>query len=286
MARGQPCLPNLLIIGAAKAGTTSLHSYLSEHPDIFMSKRKELSFFDDKRWSLGIEWYKSNFDSSYVVNGEASPRYTLYLKLQNVPERIKKVLGTPKMIYTIRDPVDRILSLYTQNAEMWPDTLPLKITDAGFPQTEYLLYSKYHSQLRRYFEFFPRESIHIVIMERLNADPKRVLAEIFRFVGVDEKFWTSNFNRRLNTGEAKRFVANWFDRSVPTAIKRQVNDPTWMPNPVSKTLRRVSRIGGERVLKPKITADDDLYLQSMLRDDVAQLRTLLGDPLPEWRPYA
>src|SRR5690348_2473177 len=201
MARGQPCLPNLLIIGAAKAGTTSLHSYLSEHPDIFMSKRKELSFFDDKRWSLGVDWYKSNFDSSYAVNGESSPRYTLYPKLQNVPERIKLVLGAPKMIYIMRDPIDRILSLHTQNVEHWPAaTLPLNVDDPDFPQSEYMLYSKYNMQLCRYLEFFPRESLHIVIMERLESDLRSELRKLFRFIGVDEEFWSAKFDIRLNVG--------------------------------------------------------------------------------------
>jgi len=61
----KPTLPNLLIIGAAKAGTTSLHRYLSFHPEIFMSKKKELCFFDlEKRWPLGVDWYSSNFDAS------------------------------------------------------------------------------------------------------------------------------------------------------------------------------------------------------------------------------
>jgi len=286
VARGQPCLPNLLIIGAAKAGTTSLHGYLSEHPDIFMSRHKELSFFDDKCWSLGIEWYKSNFDSSYAVNGEASPRYTLYPKLQHVPERIRQVLGTPKMIYTIRDPIDQILSLHTQNLEHWPGTPALEVTDPQFPQTEYMMYSKYYSQLRRYLEFFPREAIHIVIMERLNADPKKVLREIFRFVGVDEDFWTEKFNRRLNAGEAKRHAAEWYEITMPSPLKRQISDPTWLPNPLAEIFRGLSRIGGERIQKPKISDADDFYLQALLRDDVAQLRTLLGDPLPEWRSYA
>src|ERR1700680_4934439 len=115
MARNQPTLPNFLIIGAAKAGTTSLYNYLSVHPEIFMSKRKELSFFDpQRRWHLGVEWYKSNFDASYPVNGEASPRYTRYPRTTGVPERIQQTLGTPKLIYILRDPINRLLAQYTQ----------------------------------------------------------------------------------------------------------------------------------------------------------------------------
>src|SRR2546421_11902695 len=117
-----PTLPNLLIIGARKGGTTSLHKYLALHPQIFMSKQKELSFFDERiRWQLGLEWYKSNFDASYLINGEASPQYARYPRTLGVPEKIKSVLGSPKLIYAIRDPVDRILSDYTQMVEWRPD---------------------------------------------------------------------------------------------------------------------------------------------------------------------
>ncbi len=287
MVRGRPCLPNLLIIGAAKAGTTSLHSYLSMHPEIFMSKRKELSFFDGRRWSLGVDWYKSNFNASYPVNGEASPRYTQYPKQKEAPERIKQLLGAPKMIYIIRDPIDRMLSYYTQNVEQWPDaTPPLRFMDKGFMQTEYFLFGKYHYQLARYLELFSRELIHVVIMERLNADPQSVLRGIFQFVGVDENFWTPKFARRLNTGEAKRFVAPWFERFAPPMLAEQIDGPTWMPWPVSNVLRHISRIGGQPIKKPQITQAEDLHLQGLLKHDVAALREFLNDPLPEWRAYA
>lgn len=72
MARGNPCLPNLVIIGTRKGGTTSLHAYLSLHPQIHMSAMKELSFFDETiRWNRGMDWYRSHFNSSYPVNGES-----------------------------------------------------------------------------------------------------------------------------------------------------------------------------------------------------------------------
>jgi hypothetical protein len=81
-----PTLPNLLIIGARKGGTTSLHNYLSLHPQIFMSRQKELSFFDDRiRWRLGVDWYKSNFDAAFAINGESSPQYARFPRTTGVP---------------------------------------------------------------------------------------------------------------------------------------------------------------------------------------------------------
>jgi hypothetical protein len=168
MARGRPCLPNLLIIGARKAGTTSLHSYLSLHPQIFMSKEKELSFFDaQNRWRRGVEWYKSNFDSSFAINGESSPQYTRFPRTPGVPERIKQVLGTPKFIYMIRDPVERIVSDYVQIVDWRPATAPFGDILANIekdPQ-EYLQGSSYFLQITQYLKHFPRESLLVVLQE-------------------------------------------------------------------------------------------------------------------------
>jgi hypothetical protein len=285
----KPTLPNFLIVGGAKAGTTSLHQYLSLHPEIFMSRRKELCFFDPKkRWDLGVDWYKSNFDAAYPVNGESSPRYSRYPWTPGVPERIKQVLGAPKFIYILRDPIDRLLSQYTQVSDDWPDARPfseilpnIENEDAG-----YLHMSCYYLQITQYLNIFPRSQILVVLNERLNARPKETLEQIFRFVGVDEKFWTPEFERRANVGAQKKEVAPWFDALAPAAVKEQMRRPTWMPWTVSKAVRRASGIGGKVVAKPKLDSETDLRLQDMLKADVASLRTLLGDPLAEWRPYA
>ncbi len=109
-------LPNLIVIGAGKCGTTSLHYYLSLHPQICMSREKELNFFiDTLNWDKGIHWYKNNFDASFQIRGETSPRYTQYPFLQGVPERMFAVVPDAKIIYILRDPIDRIISEYVEH---------------------------------------------------------------------------------------------------------------------------------------------------------------------------
>ena len=84
-------LPNLIIIGAAKAGTTSLPFYLGLHPHISMSKEKELDFFARERnWNKGIEWYESQFNANVQICGEASPCYTNYPILKGVADNLIK----------------------------------------------------------------------------------------------------------------------------------------------------------------------------------------------------
>ena len=280
---GKPTLPNLLIVGAAKAGTTSLHRYLSFHPQIFMSKRKELNFFDGLRWNKGLDWYKSQFDDSYGVNGEASPRYSGHPDLPGVPQRIKQILGAPKLIYLVRDPVERILSHHTQSV-----TTPrsFNVNDLEGSRAFYIHRSFYFMQLTEYLKIFPRDSILVIANERLSRRPKEILPQIFRFIGVDADFWTEEFDRRHNVGDSKYSVAPWFERYAPGFVKEQLAQPTWMPWKANRMLFRLSRRGGQPIRKPELTADDDLRLQDRLKHDVAELRKFLGDPLSEWRPYA
>jgi hypothetical protein len=280
--------PNLLVIGAAKAGTTSLHRYLSLHPQIFMSKKKELAFFDTRlRWQLGVDWYKSNFDASFPINGETSPQYTLHPRVPGVPERIRDVLGTPKLIYMIRDPIDRILSNYTQTRHLWPTSRPFNAARLEIERPLYIYGSSYFLQLSQYLRVFPPELIHVVVNERLNAQPRETVQQIFRFIGVDDHFWAAEFEERANVGEKKKSIAGWFDKLAPQSVKQQLAaEATLLPWKAHRALRWISELGGDVIQKPKLTHEQDLRLQDILKADVMALRKLLGDPFKEWRPYA
>ena len=287
--RNGPTLPNLLIIGAAKAGTTSLHSYLAAHPDIFMSKQKELNFFDDKgRWNNGIEWYRSNFNAAFAVNGESSPQYSRFPRNAGVAERIRRVLGTPKMIYLIRDPVERIMSFYGHMVERSPATPQFSelLAKIETDSEEYVQGSSYFFQLSQYLDLFPRDEILVVLQERLRADRRGTLKSIFRFLGVDPDFWTDQFNQNLNVAEAKYRIAPWFDKVAPAALKTDDRRSAWLPWRVNDAIDWVSRVGGEQIRKPVLSEQEDLRLQELLKSDVESLRAFLDDPLAEWRPYA
>ena len=92
-ANATPQLPNLIIIGGLKCGTTSIHHYLGLHPEIQMSKPKELNFFvEELNWDLGLDWYASRFDDRFEVRGESSPHYTNLPRFEGVAERIQRAL--------------------------------------------------------------------------------------------------------------------------------------------------------------------------------------------------
>ena len=109
--RRHAALPNLIIIGGLKCGTTSIHHYLGLHPEIHMSKPKELNFFvEELNWDLGLDWYRGRFDDRFAVRGESSPHYTNLPYFEGVPERIHEHIPDAKLIYMVRDPISRILS--------------------------------------------------------------------------------------------------------------------------------------------------------------------------------
>ena len=110
-------LPNLIIIGGLKCGTTSLHHYLNLHPEIAMSRPKELNFFvSELNWPLGRDWYAGHFDPSARIRGESSPHYTNRPSFNGVPGRMRELLGSDvRLVYVVRDPIDRMLSHYLHN---------------------------------------------------------------------------------------------------------------------------------------------------------------------------
>ena len=109
-------LPNLIVIGAQKCGTSVLHYYLSLHPEVSMSKPKELNFFiEERNWPRGVDWYTAHFDAEARVRGEASPNYTAFPQHQGVPERMASVVPDAKLIYMVRDPLERIAAHWVHN---------------------------------------------------------------------------------------------------------------------------------------------------------------------------
>ncbi len=110
-------LPNLLVVGAMKCGTSSLHNYLARHPDIFMSAEKELNFFTGSNSGQSLDWYKAQFPVDAPVRGESSQNYS---KRHNplfpgAAEAIKAVIPDTKLIYLVRDPIERYRSHKVEN---------------------------------------------------------------------------------------------------------------------------------------------------------------------------
>lgn len=186
-------LPNLVVIGAQKCGTSALHYYLGLHPEISMSRPKELNFFIRKRnWHLGLEWYESHFHEDRKVRGEASPNYTNYPQFKGVARKMHGIVPDAKLIYLVRDPIDRMVSAYLHNKHKGrvDGDLAETITEPG---GSYLRRSRYHKQVQRFMQHYPRSSLMIVDQADLLDRRQETLSQVFRFLEVDDSFWTPRY---------------------------------------------------------------------------------------------
>jgi Sulfotransferase domain len=271
-------LPNLIVIGAAKCGTTSLHEYLDEHPEISMSAEKELHFFvEEKNWSRGIEWYESQFDPSAAVRGESSPGYSAYPLYGGVPERMARTIPDARLVYLVRDPVERVVSHYTHRTVNWPEmgTLEDALRDAHV--REWLVTpSRYWLQLEQYLAHFPAEQILVVDSDELRAS----LQKIFEFVGVDPSFESTGFERAHNAGTG-RTRRNRAGDAVSTLLERTLGRARSqaLRERAPQALKSPFRYEVEPAALP-----DELRteLEDELRDDTERLRAHAGLAFAGW----
>ena len=143
-------LPNLIVIGAQKCGTSGLHYYLSLHPEVSMSTPKELNFFiAERNFQRGLEWYSRHFDPAARCRGEASPNYTAYPQHLGVPERIAEVVPDVRLVYIVRDPIERITAHFVHNYAKRREKGDMRAT-LTHPNTSYVTRSTYFMQLQRF----------------------------------------------------------------------------------------------------------------------------------------
>lgn len=202
--RRESALPNLVVIGGLKCGTTSLHHYLDLHPEVQMSRPKELNFFAaELNWPLGAEWYASHFRRDAAVRGESSPHYTNLPRFTGIAGRMASVLDDPRVIYMVRDPIDRTLSHYLHNVAGGYETRSLEEALAD-PASAYVQRSLYAMQLEPYLEHVGRERVELVAQEELMNSRAETMRRVFGFLGVDDSFSSAQFSREWETGTGKR----------------------------------------------------------------------------------
>jgi hypothetical protein len=200
-------LPNFLLIGATKCGTTSLHDWLTGHPEIWMPPDKELRYFTaEHRLARGPDWYAAQFAPAppNAVIGEASNAYTRHPVYDGVPGRIAAMLPDARLIYMIRDPMARIESHYRHRLVTGIEWRPPARAIRADPR--YRAASLYGHQVARYLEHFPARNLLVLQMETLSARPEAELARVGAFLGIDPAQGPA-FRRRNET--AARRVAPW-----------------------------------------------------------------------------
>lgn len=284
-------LPNLIVIGARKCATTSLHYYLSLHPDIYMSEgHKELNYFvKEQNWSNGLAWYQKQFPVPTKVRGEASPNYARFPMLKGVPKRMHVVIPETKLIYMVRDPLEQIASAYYHDFKAGAESRPFEeVMDSEQDRNGYLRDVRYYFQIEQFLPFYPKERILVVNTQDLKEQPYETMAKIFRFVDVDPGFQTEEFKVMKNV------LAESASRKKLTKLERFAM-AFEIPAPrVSSWLRSMvpfySGMKKKKPLTPRqntaappvISGSLKEELRDAVRADVMKLREWTGQSFAGW----
>lgn len=272
-------LPNLLGIGAQRAGTTWLDGILRTHPNVYMSRyKKEVKFFD-VWYDEGLNWYESYFpDKDISESHEVIREFTaLYLYSKNVPGRIKKHITDAKLMVSLRNPVDRTYSHYG-----------LRIRDQGI-QTDFRTFieqnpevierGRYARYLRRYFDHFDRDQVLVVVFEHSIEDPERAHRKIGDFLDIPADLFSVPEQRQNSSYIARYPRLRAAVRRVGVALRRCGIDQAvdW-----AKAVG-IDRMFGNAGSLPPMKDKARRYLAEQYASEIEDVESLLNRDLEVWR---
>ena len=293
-------LPNFLIIGSGRSGTTSLHSYLDAHPEVFMSEIKETNFFAfENRQHLyggpGAKWlikgsvsirrdYEALFDGAdtYKAVGESSPRY---LYTPEALHNIKSSLPDAKLIVILRNPVERAYASYTglrRDGLEKCSTFKAALADQDRRISEnwalgrYIEVGYYAKHLKNVFDLFPRDQVRIYLYEDLRDDPTSLLKDLFGYLDVSRDFVPNMCERKNESG----IISNPVLRTI------------WTGSAMARTMVRpyvplqMRHMAGKLLVRnlKKTPMEDEMrsVLEKELRPDILSLQDLVQRDLSGW----
>jgi hypothetical protein len=271
-------LPNLIVIGAQKCGTSGLHYHLSLHPQVSMSRPKELNFFiEERNWPRGGDWYGGHFDARATVRGESSPNYTAYPHHLGVPERMRSLVPDTRLIYVVRDPLERIAAHWVHNYAKRREKGDLRST-LVHPNTSYVIRSQYHMQLQQFLNHYPREQVLVLEQQDFRTDRAGTLRRVFEFVGVDPSFEHPSFAReRHQTSRKTRAtrLAARMERLSKSRRGRLLPAKVWFALDEKLPLRRP-------IERPDVRGALSGEVLGVLREDAERFRELVGRRFESW----
>lgn len=254
--------PDFIIGGAARSGTTSLFRWLAAHPDVSMPDEKEIRFFDSN-FENGAAWYARQFpDSPVGVVGEASPRYLAH---PQAAHRIASLVPSTKMVFVLRDPVERAYSDYLMDRARGRGPRDFEeALDEPKLWARYVGTGHYAEHLMRFYEALSPEQVEVVLFDDLVTRPTSTFLEVCRFLGITEEV-NGQVGRRVNPQVGFRSLA----------VRRAAQG---IPGPAGRLLSRVNtRRGG--AYQP-MGAHAETRLREHFGAHNGKLAELLGRPVP------
>jgi hypothetical protein len=301
---GAPRLPTFLVLGAMKSGTTALYYYLRQHPQIYLHPtRKEAQFFCyegcEPRFAgpgdqavndyiiRTIEDYRQMFAGAagQPAVGEVG---TVYIYLPGTAERIRHHVPEARLVAILRSPVERAYSsfLHLVREQLEPcreleeavRREPERIRANWSPHWHYVRAGFYRAQVQRYLDVFDRRQLRFYVYDDYLADPVALVQDIFRFLGVDDRF-VPDMSLRHNVGGIPRSPALHRFLDAPHALKRVLR-------PLLSSERRLAlreRVRGLNLRRPPpLRPEMRRHLINVYREDVLALGDLLGRDLSGW----
>ena len=276
-------LPDFVVIGSPRCGTTSLYHLLQQVPQICLTDFKESDYFiEELNFSKGAEWYDGLFSDPEKVCGDISPNYSSYGKFNGVPERLFAKAPNAKIFYVVRDTAQRTRShyqqLWTQTQDM-PD--PADVFDTAIGK-HILECSSYMFQIEAYLQFFPKDRIHILRFEDLKERPKEVVETVCNALEIEiieaELAAVSAENR--NSSQDLADAADWWQaiahrmRRSNSAIVRRATK--MVPRSVLNGLKAtIARKSAEKRVLPAFTAEIDALVADRLAADQVAFEAFL-----------
>lgn len=297
-------LPNFVVIGAGKSGTTSLYFYLKQHPDIYVPTVKETNFFAVEGINLAfsgprddteaknyfqintLEKYQALFADAAGEHaiGEVSP---YYIYSPRAAQGIYRHVPNAKIICILRNPVDRAYSNYLhlfrdgrEPLNSFEDAIASedqRIKDNWSPSWHYAHAGFYYDLLQRYFEYFSEKQIKVFLYEDYISDPQNILSQLFDFLEVDSSFQPDMSTRYNASGIPKNPLLHSL-LSKRNPIRNLVKN--LVPKAISDKVVKVRNANLDK--PPTLSPQVRKQLQKRYRPDIIQLQNLIQTDLSRW----
>lgn len=260
-----------------KCGTSSLHEYLGRHLEIGMSTRKEIDFFVGNNVAQSLDWYKAHFDGTKQVRGESSQNYSkAHLEIyRNAPRRIHALIPKVRMIYLVRDPIERYRSHIAENYIGETDEMKA-LSQAS---ENYVNTGLYHYQLQAFLEYFSMDQILVVDSDDLRTERLATMNRIFDFLGVARMDDPKVFDFETNAN-GEDVVPPRVRASLPYRAARKLA-PGLLERVIAQPVVRKTLFPGS--YKIALSREERARLAERFAPDVAALRALTGQRFAGWQ---
>lgn len=277
-------------IGTSKSGTNWIRTCIKAHPEVFLPPHSALKYFDSIRYDPQLKEFLDQFEfaTKEKAIGEFTPRY--YCSIEAI-ERLALHFPKAKIIVSLRNPVERTLSQYRYNYYRQKKEVNQTFSDAlqDSLSFHYLDKSLYFKHLKRVFELFPRQQIHIIRYQNIIDTPLALLKDLYEFLEVDSTFIPQNLTMKINN--TPKSGLDW-KKNLLYSLKANKNNKVDLrliatKTFIKKSLRELKFIfSGKGMSDLIITQEDQLFLyEQYFREDIENLELLTGMDFAEWKKF-